>query len=268
MLSTRRLAVVPFEVLRAAANMALDARLLEECERDPGTAFLRFYAWSPPALSLGRFEAAGAIDADRARADGVDVVRRPTGGRVVLHSEDLTYTVVVARDRWATAGEAYAWISARLVEGLASLGADVAAARGAAVKSAARQKPCFLSAARHEIVHRGRKLVGSAQRLGRAALLQHGSLPVGRGYLRVVEYLAVEAAVREALAREMLAATVCLEDLLGGRPGVAAVAAALERAMGSGFGLPVTAIPDRLREAGSDRAAAGDGRNPAEGGAA
>jgi lipoate-protein ligase A len=234
-----RLVVVPFGPRDALANMDLDQRLLDWCERDPLRAYLRFYTWAPPALSLGRFEPADAVDAAKARACGVDVVRRPTGGRVVLHADDLTYTVVAPREAGATVGDTYAWISGCIVQGLRRLGADVETARGSAERSVERRKPCFLSAARHEIVHAGRKLVGSAQRLGRNALLQHGSIPVGRGYLGVVDYLLVDEAARQRLASEMLSGTICLEEILRRRPGEAEVAAVLEGAFIEGFGAPV-----------------------------
>jgi lipoate-protein ligase A len=234
-----RVVVIPFGPRDALANMDLDQRLLDRCEQAPRKAYLRFYTWVPPALSLGRFEPADAVDAARARARGVEVVRRPTGGRVVLHADDLTYAVVAPREAGATVGDAYAWISGRIVEGLRRLGADVEAARGSAERSVARRKPCFLSAARHEIVHAGRKLVGSAQRLGRNALLQHGSIPVGRGYREVVDYLAADEMARQRLAEEMLSGTVCLEEVLGRRPAEAEVAAVLEGAFAEGFGAPV-----------------------------
>jgi len=239
------LVVVPFGPRDAAANMDLDRRLLDACERDPSRAYLRFYTWAPPALSLGRFEPDDAVSAERARACGVDVVRRPTGGRVVLHSEDLTYSVVAPRSAGATVADTYAWISARIVEGLRRLGADVETARGSAERSVERRRPCFLSAARHEIVHQGRKLVGSAQRLEPNALLQHGSLPIGRGYLRVVDYLAADEAAKRRLAAEMVSGTVCLEEILGRRPAEAEVAAALEGAFVEGFGAPVERSPAR-----------------------
>jgi lipoate-protein ligase A len=225
MTGVERLKVIEFGAHPASYNMDLDRRLLELAEDDPSTAYLRLYAWSPPALSLGHFETIEAVDLERAGRDGVDVVRRPTGGRIVLHKADLTYTVALPRGRRATVTELYVALSGAILAGLRALGADVELARGPLERSAARARPCFLSAARHEIAYAGRKLVGSAQRLGRRAVLQHGTIPLGRGYLDVVNYLAVDAAERARLAARMAERTACLEDAAG-RPVEAAAAAA------------------------------------------
>jgi len=224
-----RLKVIEFAAHPATYNMDLDSRLLDLCEADPSAGYLRLYAWSPPALSLGHFESIEAVDLERARRDGVDVVSRPTGGRIVLHKADLTYTIVLPRRPRATVTEVYVELSGAILAGLRALGARVELARGPLERSAARARPCFLSAARHEIAYAGRKLVGSAQRLGRRAVLQHGTIPLGRGYLEVVNYLAVDAAERARLAAEMAQRTACVEDAAG-RPVEAAAAAAHLRA--------------------------------------
>jgi len=221
--------VIPFGAYRPAFNMAVDSRLLALCESDPRAAFLRFYTWSPPALSIGYLDKEGAIDAARAAEHGVEIVRRPTGGRVVLHDQDLTYTVSVPR-QGPNSEAIYIWISECIMAGLSSLGAEVELAGGARTISTAAGRPCFLSAARHEIVWSGRKLVGSAQRLGRTAVLQHGTIPVGRGYLGVVEYLACSDPEREEMRGRMARETTCLADVLGSSPDASLVAAALENA--------------------------------------
>jgi lipoate-protein ligase A len=220
----------------ASYNMGLDRHLLDLCEAGPDEAFLRFYTWAPPALSLGRFEPEGAVDLARARRDGVDIVRRPTGGRIVLHSQDLTYTVVMPREPRASVLDTYLELAQCIVAGLAALGAKVELARGPLEKSAAKVRPCFLSAMRHEITHAGRKLVGSAQLVGRRAVLQHGSIPLGRGYLEIVNYLACGEAEKATLAEEMARRTACLEDAVGRTLDPADVAACLRNALVAAFG--------------------------------
>lgn len=244
MISVEELKVLPFGSHTASYNMALDSRLLDICARDPRNGFLRFYQWAPPALSLGFFEPADTVDWDRAAERGVDVVRRPTGGRVVLHKGDLTYSVAVPRQ--AGPGSAvYARISECIAAGLRSLGAGVEIARGARPGSVGTAKPCFLSASRHEIVYRGRKVVGSAQRVGRNALLQHGSIPLDAGFLEVVDYMKCSEDGKARLKRDMITAAACVDEILGVRVEPAAVAVGLLEAFRDGFGPRLTRVsPD------------------------
>ena len=157
-----------------AANMAVDHALAETVEPDAG--WLRLYRWVRPTLSLGRNEpAAGFYDFERAGRLGVDVVRRPTGGRGVLHDAELTYSVVVPVAAVGRLRAAYGVVHAGLAAGLRSLGADARLAAGVA-PGPPRAGACFDATAGGEVVAGGRKLAGSAQaRIGRA-LLQHGSV--------------------------------------------------------------------------------------------
>ncbi|HEX2095510.1 MAG TPA: biotin/lipoate A/B protein ligase family protein [Longimicrobiaceae bacterium] len=162
---------------RGAWNMAVDAALVESV-RAGGAPVLRFYRWDPPCLSLGRNQpAAGRYDLDALRARGIDVVRRPTGGRAVLHHRELTYSVVAAEGVLGGPRESYALINRALVAGLRRLGVAAGlqprTGRRAAAPSLA---PCFQEPAEGEVVAAGRKLVGSAQRREGGVVLQHGSL--------------------------------------------------------------------------------------------
>jgi lipoate-protein ligase A len=247
--SVTDLTVVEFGSHPGQFNMALDMQMLAACDLSPGRACLRFYTWAPPALSLGFFEPADAVDASAARARGVDIVRRPTGGRVVLHDQDLTYTVVLPRTG-ASATDVYRWISGRLIAGLEAVGVHAETSRGEPGRSAARRRPCFLSAARHEITSAGRKLVGSAQRLGRNALLQHGTIPIGGAYRNVVDHLACGDREKQLLRGELIASTTCIEEIVGQRLEVAGVAAALEQALVSGLGGPAARVSAGVFAAG------------------
>lgn len=168
-----------------AANMAVDHALAETVE--PGAAWLRLYRWLRPTLSLGRNEpAAGAYDFERAERLGIDVVRRPTGGRGVLHDAELTYAVVAPVAAAGRLRAAYAVVHAGLAAGLRSLGADARLAAGVA-PGPPRAGACFEATAGGEVVAGGRKLAGSAQaRIGRA-LLQHGSILIDGTQERVGE---------------------------------------------------------------------------------
>lgn len=222
-----KLQLIRFAELGAYENMALDLHLLRLCEGGCDHGFLRFYTWARPTLSLGHFEQPGVIDWARAECDRVDVVRRPTGGRVVLHGDDLTYAIVIPRNPGCGLTETYRMISKCLVRGMSHLGLAVELQKGTIAKTEVRRKPCFASASRYEITYRGRKLVGSAQKVGKDSVLQHGSIALGPAYLDVARYMACDDAERAALRSDTQASTICLHELLSSRPGAQAVASAL-----------------------------------------
>lgn len=156
-------------------NMAIDIGLLEEADRR-GAAWLRLYRWDPPCLSFGRHEPAlTRYDRARVAALGLDVVRRPTGGRAVWHEHEVTYAVAAPIAAFGSLRAAYHAVHARLAAALQRLGADatLAPARAPGRLSAGA---CFAAPVGGEVLLGGRKAVGSAQvRLG-AAFLQHGSI--------------------------------------------------------------------------------------------
>jgi lipoate-protein ligase A len=180
-----------------AENMRRDLSLLDACARGAIPGAVRLYGFSPACLSLGRMQALDDVDLEACARDGIDVVRRPSGGRAVLHDQEVTYSVV-CRSTDPTFGgrvlESCSRIHEAVAAGLALLGvrttprampADVRrdAREGAAVAD------CFARPAAHELLDdRGRKLVGSAQARRAGALLQHGSVllepPRAAGYLR------------------------------------------------------------------------------------
>ena len=170
-----------------AENMALDEALLHEADRS-GSAFLRLYRWSPPCLSFGRNEPALArYDRSAIERLGLDVVRRPTGGRAVWHEHELTYAVAAPVAAFGTLRASYRAIHERLAAALRRLGAAAALAadRGAPALDDA-SGACFAAPVGGEVVVAGRKLVGSAQVRHGSAFLQHGSMLLG-GSQAVVE---------------------------------------------------------------------------------
>src|SRR4030095_1377436 len=162
--------------LTGAENMALDEALLERASAS-GSAVMRVYTWSEPTISFGRHQAArGTYDPGRARARGIAVVRRPTGGRSLLHHREITYSVTAPANLAGSLRESYARINRLLVGGLRRLGVsvDVAGPRERALPPSAA--PCFERPVAGELVVDGRKLVGSAQWRDQGAMLQHGSI--------------------------------------------------------------------------------------------
>ncbi|MBN1884076.1 MAG: lipoate--protein ligase family protein, partial [Candidatus Krumholzibacteriota bacterium] len=182
------------DALPGAENMARDEYLLSRAESGGGAPALRLYSFSPPALTVGfHQDPFRVLDIDAVRADGVDVVRRITGGRALLHAGELTYCVTAPLDDPALGGglqETFLGISGAIVDALRLLGVEAELASG---RSYGRERgtasPCLVSASRHEIAVRGRKIVGSAQRRTRRALLQHGSILLDGDSTRIGRYL-------------------------------------------------------------------------------
>jgi lipoyl(octanoyl) transferase len=179
-------------------DMAVDEALAEAVGEGRSPQVVRLYGFSPPTLSLGRFQPAKDLLDPRALAeDGVTLVRRPTGGHAVLHDSELTYSVILSKEKVeATVGSprkraVYEFIARILVAGLANLG--VQGVINASQKGDAHNPDCFGSAGEFEIASRaGRKLIGSAQMTTRRAILQHGSIPWVNPGLKVFRYLRVE----------------------------------------------------------------------------
>jgi lipoate-protein ligase A len=158
-------------------NMALDEALMARARRS-GETVLRTYAWAAPTLSLGRHQRARGFYDDAALRDaGVGVVRRPTGGRALLHHREITYSVTMPLVQ-QTPARAYERINGLLVAALALLGVPAAVVGPSAPSARPTERPCFDEPSPGELEVGGRKLVGSAQWRDGGALLQHGSILV------------------------------------------------------------------------------------------
>lgn len=175
-------------------NMAVDEALLESVADPNAPPVVRLYGFAPPTLSLGRFQAtAGHIDLDAVRADGILLVRRPTGGQAVLHDREVTYSVVMGRTHLAgfSKRKVYRFVADMLLVGLQQLAVPGVLTGGA--RGDPRNPNCFAAASEYEIDSAaGRKLIGSAQMVSRHGVLQHGSIPLDGSYLRIHRYLRSE----------------------------------------------------------------------------
>ncbi|HEX4684590.1 MAG TPA: hypothetical protein VH277_17855 [Gemmatimonadaceae bacterium] len=159
-----------------AENMALDEALMEFA-RDTGEWVLRVYGWSTPTISLGRNQSArGRYDVVEIARRTLGMVRRPTGGRAILHHREVTYSVTAPVAAAGDLRESYERINAVLVHGLRALGVSAEIAAPAARATAPGVAPCFDEPAQGELTVNGRKLAGSAQWRTEEALLQHGSI--------------------------------------------------------------------------------------------
>jgi lipoyl(octanoyl) transferase len=207
-----------------AYNMEYDERLALSLVSSDAPCVVRFYGWSPYAISLGWHQNASEIDLDKCAETGIDVVRRPTGGRAILHSDEVTYSVAMIASQKSVLS-VYQRISDALVRGLRALGADVALEKSQphfpSLYRSSSSVACFASAARYEIHIAGRKLVGSAQRRfaranGEEVVLQHGSILLGSDHLRMVDFLkGLSDDQRNHLRHELQEKTTDLRSALG-----------------------------------------------------
>jgi lipoate-protein ligase A len=205
-----------------AYNMALDKAVLSEVEAGNSPPTLRSYGWDPPCISLGHSQKAEAeLDAAAVAAAGYDVVTRPTGGRAVLHIDELTYSVMAPFEAapWcATQALSYRMISQALARVLDKDGLGVALDRGYPVEKPQHLRamtPCFSSTARSEVVWGDRKVVGSAQRRFRSAFLQHGSILISDKHRGIVDCLRLEPGRREEYLEILDKNAVSLERIMG-----------------------------------------------------
>lgn len=202
----------------AARNMAVDEAVLQSVTERCALPSLRLYRWNPPCLSLGYGQKASDVDFARTASLGWDVVRRPTGGRAILHADELTYSLVLPADDDLAAGtviDSYRRISAALVAGLSGLGLQPGADRR--TESSGKIGPvCFETPSHYEITVNGRKLVGSAQLRRHGGILQHGCLPLSGDLTRICDTLAYpDESTRAAAKNVVRARAITLSDALG-----------------------------------------------------
>lgn len=176
--------------------MALDEAVLRAVAWGDAPPTVRLYGFAPHAVTIGYSQCADELlDLDACIAAGIDVTRRLTGGRAVLHADEVTYAVAGRADDPLFGGNiagAYRVIGMAMRDALNEIGVTAELSRGVTGRhdgEAGRTAPCFLSTSRHEITVAGRKIAGSAQRRMGAVFLQHGSILTGPGHKRITEFL-------------------------------------------------------------------------------
>jgi len=208
----------------AASNMAIDEAILLAHSAGKVPPTLRFYGWEPAALSLGYFQRAmSEIDVDKCKERKIDVVRRLTGGRAVLHDAELTYSIVVQEDDPLipkTITASYRYFSNGLLAGLEALGIQAHMTVPVAAYGQKKKQPasaaCFDAPAHFEVTVEGRKLVGSAQVRKQGVILQHGSVLLRFCAEEFVELLRLPSAEKRAQTAQMLKdRATSIEEVLG-----------------------------------------------------
>jgi lipoate-protein ligase A len=242
--------------------MAADEAILEHVVRRHARPTLRLYAWEPACLSLGHAQPFSDVDVERLYAHGWEMVRRPTGGRAILHTGELTYSVIGPADEPVLAGsvlESYNRLACALLYAVHALGLDahsspLSAELNGGAKHGAANPVCFEVPSAYEITAGGKKLIGSAQARRREGVLQHGSLPLGGNLARITEALVFpDVAARQQAAERLLARATTVEAALGRMVSWEAAADAFREGFESELGLEFE--EEGLSESESARAA-------------
>lgn len=200
-------------------NMSYDIKLAETIE--PGSAVLRFYKWKPYCISLGANQDFSTINKKKAYDNNIDLIERPTGGRAILHSEELTYSVVYPLDYGFTPKDLYREINLTLKKGMIFFNSELKKIK---LEEVQPQFPnfyknnksdlCFAVSAKNELKFDGKKLVGSAQRKMNNSVLQHGSILCGDFHKNIVDFLFLNDEDTEQMREEIKNTTTDLRSIL------------------------------------------------------
>ena len=202
-----------------AWNMAADESILEHIGRGESAPTLRLYAWSPPCLSLGSAQPFSDVDVNRLNQRGWEVVRRATGGRAILHTDELTYSVIAPANEPRVEGsvlESYNRLAQALLLAVKTLELPVEMKEGKAGENTTPNPVCFEVPSTYEITVNGKKLIGSAQARKKDGVLQHGSLPLTGDLTRICQALVFESeATRDNASKRLLERATTVESALG-----------------------------------------------------
>ena len=203
-----------------AENMAIDEAIMQGIIAGSSLPAIRFYDWDSPTVSCGFNQSVEKeIDFDLLQVQNIGFVRRPTGGRVVLHDHEVTYAVIapIEGKLGGNVTESYAEISKALARGLNILGIEVELEKG--VLSSADQRrdanPCFASSSRFELNYQRKKIVGSAQVRKDGVLLQHGSILLDLNQRKLADVLPdLDDEKRKRMADYLSRKTVAINEIL------------------------------------------------------
>mgnify|MGYP001027014743 FL=1 len=203
-----------------AWNMAVDEAILKAVGQELSLPTLRLFAWEPACLSLGYAQPSSDVDKDRLTERGWDLVRRPTGGRAILHTDELTYSVIGPLNDPRLAGsvlDSYRCLATALLDSLHRLNIPAESNPSSASPSNAPKGPvCFEVPSNYEITVAGKKLLGSAQARRKEGFLQHGTLPLSGDLTRITQVLAFpDEVARQDAANRLLSRATTVELVLG-----------------------------------------------------
>jgi len=229
-------------------NMDFDLNLAKNFRE--GEAVLRLYRWKPYCISLGASQQLNSVNSELAANDNIDVVVRPTGGRAVLHAEELTYSVIYPLDFTSSARDIYHQLNLALLNGL-----KIYDSRFECVELESRQPnfsevyknaagtACFAVSAKSELKFAGKKLVGSAQRKFERVILQHGSILCGAYHKRITDYLNVSEPDKKNINYEIEQNTIGLDEIINQEIDFDRLASSLKKGFENHYNSILTEIP-------------------------
>ncbi len=225
-------------------NMAVDEALLAACLKGIAPPTVRFYGWCPATVSLGCFQKLEKeIDVEACERLGLGIVRRPTGGKMVLHDDELTYSVIARQGQQIFPGDilgTYMVISQALVAGLKKLGVEarmIPHRKGEKRREEPRSAACFSVPSSHEVVVGGKKLVGSAQKRHLDGVIQHGSILIGLDLDKLVSVQKFKRPEHRRRMRDFLARRMtCINEWVPDKVDFAQVAEAMRAGFQERFG--------------------------------
>ena len=195
--------------------MAIDFYFASICH-PYSTPILRFYGWSPKCISIGCHQRSDIINLSKLKQEGCDFVMRPTGGRAILHEAELTYSIITPKES-IHHKDLYLFIHIVLSNALNRLGYPVEIKKDNEKLESLSHKPddfpCFTKFAQTEVQYKNKKLIGSAQKLYSNAILQHGSILIGKAHEKLTLYLNIEASERKKIQKELSEKTTCLNNI-------------------------------------------------------
>ena len=205
-MNTWRLIINP--PYNGAWNMAVDEAILESASVKLQLPTLRFYDWFPYTLSLGHAQPVSDVDLDALNAHQWTLVRRPTGGRAILHADELTYSVCVPVDDSTVSGnvlDSYQKISKALLKALKIIGIDAdSKPKNPADSQLSHDPVCFQFPSDYEITFQTKKIIGSAQARKKNGILQHGAVPLFGDITRIIDVLSFSDDITKQNAKNRL----------------------------------------------------------------
>ncbi len=222
-------------------NMELDMMLARTLKS--GQAILRLYRWKPYCISLGANQPEDSLNIEKVINDKLDFVKRPTGGRAILHAEELTYSVIYPSNKNFSLNDLYKQVNLALKKGLVlfdeklkEVSLEYTEPHFPSFYKEEKSAVCFAVSSRNEINYKGRKLVGSAQRNLGDVILQHGSILCGDYHKRIVDYLNLQKISLEGISNEMNTTTTDLNEILNYKVEIEKLKSAIKSGFEEHFG--------------------------------
>jgi lipoate-protein ligase A len=222
-------------------NMDFDLMLAKTLKTDE--AILRLYGWKPYCISLGANQPEDSLNIEKVINDKLDFVKRPTGGRAILHAEELTYSVMYPSYRNFSLNDFYKQVNLALIKGLSKfdeklkeVSLEHTIPHFPSFYKEEKSAVCFAVSSRNEINYKGRKLVGSAQRYLGNTILQHGSILFGDYHKRIVDYLATSKNYLDEIRKEMNNTTTDLKEIISYKVEIEKLKSAIKSGFEEHFG--------------------------------